>query len=137
MATKKTDKTKKILLVEDYASLAMILREIASFVAPSCEIEWVDNGQKAVEKIKKGSEYRAIIMNYLMPVMDGIQATKQIRALGCTAPIIGWSALPRREKAIDCLEAGMDSYLEKSGNLTPMIDLLKKIEKGTLKRGNH
>lgn len=124
---------KKILLVEKYTNLAKILKEIASFVAPSCKIEWVDNGKKAVEKIQKDSSYKAIIINYFMPVMNGIQATRKIRSLGYLFPIIGWSNYTKREKANECFEAGMDLYLNRSGNLIPMLEVLKKIEKGTLK----
>ena len=132
MRTKKTNKTVNILLVEDYASLAMMFKELASLYAPSCKIKWVDDGQKAVEEIKQGKDYETIIMNYLMPVMDGIEATRHIRALGYKGTIIGWSAFLKADKEQECLKAGMNFYVEKSGNLDPTIEMLRNLEKNAL-----
>ena len=134
METKRTHTRTKILLVEDYPSLAHMIEEVLNLVAPSHLVTWVDEGQKAVRAIEANSDYKAIVMNYSMPVMDGIEATQRIRSLGYSGIIIGWSGYPKEEKAIDCLTAGMDFYLEKSGNLEPMIELFKALEKGTLQR---
>lgn len=132
MATQRTNTLTKILLVEDYESLAMIMQEIVSFAAPSCALKWVDNGQKAVKEIQDKQHYDAIIMNYVMPIIDGIKATQHIRSLGYHGIIIGWSGYPKEEKALDCLAAAMDFYVEKSGDFKPMMELLKALNNGTL-----
>ena len=53
--------------------------------------EEAEDGQMAVDKVKENgvTTYDAILMDFVMPVMDGPDATKAIRALGHTAPIIG------------------------------------------------
>lgn len=128
MVKNKANKTVTILLVEDYASLAVMLKELATLYAPSCKIKWVDDGEAAVEEIKKGKNYGAIIMNYLMPVMGGVEASKEIRKLGYKGKIIAWSAFPREQVEKECLNAGMNFYVEKSGNLEPTIEMLKSLE---------
>lgn len=70
------------------------------------------NGEEAVAKIKEGNEYDAILMNLEMPAMNGWQATKEIRALGITTPIIAWSAHDKESTIEGCLEVGMNDYIE-------------------------
>lgn len=126
----------KVLLVEDYASLAIMLKELATIYAPSCRIEWVDRGEEAVKMIENGTTYDAIIMNYSIPAMDGVEATKAIRKLGYKGLIIGWSGFLKHQREEECLKAGMNFYVEKSGNLVPTIEMLKSLEKRALTAGS-
>ncbi len=80
----------------------------------TCDV--VNDGKQAVEAALRGS-YDAILMDVHMPVMDGFEATAQIRAreaqLGRHIPIIAMTANALRGERERCLEAGMDDYIAK------------------------
>ena len=101
----------KVLLVEDKEIFYVFLRMIGF----DAEVVWVDNGEKAVEQIEAGHTYDAIIMNIEMPIMNGIRATELIRKLGYKGPIMGWTAHCREFKERECLQAGMDIFVERWG----------------------
>ena len=72
-----------------------------------------NNGQEGVEAYQQKS-YMAVIMDIQMPVMDGIEATKQIRQLAeVHTPIIALTANTQNEIEEACFAAGMDAYLNK------------------------
>jgi signal transduction histidine kinase/DNA-binding response OmpR family regulator len=102
-----------ILVAEDNAVNQLVTRKLIERIGYRVKV--VFNGREALGAIQRG-EYAAILMDCQMPVMDGYEATRQIRALNgpvSRIPIIGLSAhvLPAdRKKAID---AGMDDYLSK------------------------
>ena len=70
------------------------------------------NGKEAVKAVCK-EEYDFVLMDIQMPVMDGLEATKVLRAEGVTVPIIALTANATAKDRADCLAAGMDDYLSK------------------------
>jgi CheY-like chemotaxis protein len=80
----------KILVVDDI--------EINLFIAEAMlepfgvDIELCESGQQAIDKIREGNEYDIIFMDYMMPEMDGLDATKILRNLGYRRPIIALTA---------------------------------------------
>ena len=78
----------------------------------------VENGRAAVETIAhNGERYALVLMDWQMPVMDGLEATRLIRQLelprGEHIPIIGMTANALKDDRERCLAAGMDGYLSK------------------------
>jgi CheY-like chemotaxis protein len=75
------------------------------------------DGADALRKMKaRPSEFQLIFMDIQLPVMDGLEATRQIRALGpacARVPIVGLSANAFAEDVSDCLKAGMNDHLAK------------------------
>ena len=103
----------KILVVEDEKFWVDILkREIQERKLP-WELEWVQNGKKAVELFQGGSTYDGVLMNLEMPLMDGDQATKVIRRLGIKTPIIAWTAHSQWSFGKGCMNMGMNGFVEK------------------------
>jgi len=69
-------------------------------------------------------------MDIQMPVLDGIAATREIRAgdgAGAHVPIIALTAHATKEDALVCLEAGMDGYVAKPVDAAELLDALKRV----------
>jgi len=107
---------KCLLLVEDID----INREILIGLVKGLNIEVVsaENGKQAVEIYKNSPErFDIIFMDIMMPEMDGYEATRQIRKLGCEhskkVPIVAMTANAYKEDIEKCLDAGMDTHIAK------------------------
>lgn len=102
----------RVLLVEDNA----INQEVAYALLEQvgCEIDLADNGQVAVDKAR-GGDHDLILMDLQMPVMDGLTATRLIRALpaGACIPIVAMTASSVEADRAACRAAGMDDYIAK------------------------
>jgi two-component system, sensor histidine kinase len=103
----------RILLAEDSQTNAMIATVLLE--RKGARVDLVSNGREALDAVQQ-RPYDMIVMDVAMPEMDGLTATRQIRALGgdfAHLPIIGLTAhaMPSDERA--CLDAGMDRYLTK------------------------
>lgn len=105
------------LVAEDNEINAEILREILSIDNAACEI--VENGQLAVERFSASAEgeFDAILMDVQMPVMNGYEATRAIRALdrgdAGEIPIMAMTANAFAEDEKEALRAGMNVHLTK------------------------
>lgn len=118
------------LAAEDNEINAEILKEVLAIEGATCEI--AENGQLAVECFanSREGEFDAILMDVQMPVMNGYDATRAIRALGREdagkIPIIAMTANAFAEDEKEALEAGMDVHLAKPIDVT----LMKKVIRG-------
>lgn len=103
---------KRVLLVED----ELINREVAKLLLEEAGLV-IDQAENGKQSLKRASEYpyALILMDMQMPVMDGLEATRQIRELPhCKAtPIIAMTANAFLEDKNKCLEAGMNDFLSK------------------------
>ena len=95
-------------------------------------VDTAENGAEAVEKVKnsKPGNYDLVLMDVQMPVMNGYEATKQIRALDNPA-LAGITILAMTANAFDedkkkALECGMDGFLSKPIVIEELISILQK-----------
>jgi PAS domain S-box-containing protein len=119
----------KVLLVEDNYVNQKIA--IISLKSVGFNVEIAFNGKDAVEQFKK-NKYDVILMDVQMPVMNGYDATKEIRAIEKQknlprTPIIALTANAMKEDEEKCLNAGMDNFLSKPFKPLKLIELLDKI----------
>ena len=92
-------------------------------------VEAVSNGVEALEALEHGS-YDMVIMNVRMRLMDGIEATKQIRRLWQNEQkIIALTAYNLPDIKEKCLAAGMDDYISKPVTLHELAKVLSKYQK--------
>lgn len=120
----------KVLLVED----TPLNMEIAKFMLEDEGIEVVtaENGQIAVNIFNNSQEsaFDAVLMDVRMPVMDGLTATKSIRALpradAATVPIVAMTADAYDEDVRKTAKAGMNAHLTKPVSQEKLFTVLKK-----------
>ena len=119
----------KILLVEDIE----VNREIAMMMLSEFgfTIETAENGREAVEKSK--SLYDLILMDVQMPIMNGYEATREIRQAGNSVPIIAMTANAMPEDIKRAKEAGMNDHISKPLDVAQMIETISRILKGAKK----
>ena len=116
---------KRILLVEDNELNAEIAKTVLEDVGAL--ITRAENGQQALElfKEKPAGTFDVILMDLMMPVMDGYTATRKIRELersdAKTVPIIAMTANAFQEDAEKCIAVGMNAHLAKPLDIEKMM----------------
>lgn len=125
-----TFKGRKVLLVEDVE----LNREIAETILQEAGIHvvCVGNGQKAVEYMSQpeADDIDLILMDIMMPVMDGYEAARRIRKLAdpvhANKPIIAMTANAFEEDVKAALAAGMNEHLSKPIRIELLYEIMKK-----------
>lgn len=121
----------RVLAVEDnplnMEILTLMLQDLG------CEVEEAGDGAMAVEKFSSSSigHYGAIVMDVMMPVMDGLEAARRIRGLAredaTTVPIIAASANAFDEDIKRSLAAGMDAHISKPISTQKLRETLERL----------
>ena len=119
----------RILLAEDNDLNWEIAEDILTDVG--FEVEWAENGQICVDKFEESEQgyYDAVLMDIRMPVMNGYDAAKAIRALDrpdARLPIIAMTADAFSEDIQRCLECGMNEHVAKPIDIEKLMRLLKR-----------
>jgi CheY-like chemotaxis protein/HPt (histidine-containing phosphotransfer) domain-containing protein len=114
----------KVLVVDDtYLNLYVIKGMLAPY---ELQAEFVDSGYAAIDKIVNDSAYDLILMDQMMPQMDGIETMHRLRQMGCTTPIVAFSAnaiVGQEEKFLD---KGFDDFISKPIQSTHLNSILYK-----------
>ena len=104
-----------ILVVEDNNMLQRLILLLAQKY--NVEADVVSNGRDALVALENGREYSLVLMDWLMPDMDGLECTQLIRAgekmFGGHIPIVAMTANADDSDRKKCLETGMDDYMSK------------------------
>lgn len=103
----------RVLVAEDNEINQQVARELLTQV--ELDVTVVSNGREALQAVESG-EFQLILMDVDMPVMDGIAATKELRANGCELPILAMTAHAMAEAKERTLEAGMNAHITKPIN---------------------
>ncbi len=123
----------KVLVVEDHVVNQRLAKQILT--GCGCVVDTVDNGQEAVNAIQKKC-YDLIFMDCQMPILDGYQATQQIRAHETALnksqqniipiPVIALTANALSSDREKCLASGMSDYLPKPFRKQQILEMLEK-----------
>lgn len=116
----------QLLLVEDnFLNQKLIFLNLNRY---GVVIDVANNGADAVEKVRE-KKYDLILMDLMMPIMDGFAATKAIREIesekGMHTPIVGLTANNFDSDREKCLSAGMDEYMTKPFDIEVFKDTLR------------
>src|SRR5262249_5443541 len=84
-------------------------------IQAGAEVVTAGNGQEAVDRVGEAAEtgrpFDAVIMDMQMPVLDGYEAVRRLRAEGFTAPIVAVTAFAMSEDREECLRLGCDDFI--------------------------
>ena len=100
----------KVLLAEDERDLREVVAAYLDF--QGYEVDAVENGQEAVEASER-SAYDVVVLDVMMPVMDGLTAMRRIRETGNLTPALFLTAKSEIADRVEGLDAGADDYLTK------------------------
>ena len=116
----------KILVAEDEPQLLRVLT--VAMEHAGYDVDPVDNGLKAVEHAKENS-YDEIMLDIMMPVMDGITALKEIRKSGDKTYVLMLTAKAEVDDRVTGLDSGADDYLTKPFSLKELLARLRSKER--------
>lgn len=113
----------RILVAEDTQAIQFLLQRILT--AEGMIVEVVDNGKDAFERIVNSENdakpYAALILDMQMPIMDGYEAARALRAGGSALPIIAMTASTMQAEQTASLEAGCNRFLPKPIDKTELL----------------
>jgi signal transduction histidine kinase/ActR/RegA family two-component response regulator len=124
----------RILAVDDNAVNLKVIQAILQKLG--CQCVTATNGVEALEALSEAA-FSAVMMDCQMPVMDGFEATAEIRrreGRELHTPVIAVTANAMDCDRERCLAAGMDAYLSKPVSLAKLKDILHSVEKGEWSR---
>ena len=115
----------KVLLVEDEPINQEVCRHMLEDVG--MVVSTADNGREACDQVRQ-ERFAVILMDMQMPVMGGLEATREIRRYpeGADVPIIALTANAFSEDKARCLESGMNDFLTKPTNPQMLFTVLLK-----------
>lgn len=120
----------KILYAEDEQQLSMAVTEILKM--EGYEVDPVYDGQTAWEKIQNGY-YDAVVLDIMMPKMDGIEVLSNIRSNEIFTPVLMLTAKTAIEDKIEGLSMGADDYLSKPFAMKELIARINSMIRRTVR----
>jgi PAS domain S-box-containing protein len=114
----------RVLVVDDNALNQLIVGELLRRAGH--EVDLADDGEQAVAQAQ-AQAYDLILMDVQMPVMDGLEATRQLRAAGLDTPIVALTAHAMAEDRTASLEAGMGDHLTKPVEVDQLARVLASL----------
>ncbi|NLK66886.1 MAG: response regulator transcription factor, partial [Campylobacteraceae bacterium] len=92
------------------------------------EVYTAKNGDEGVKKFKKLSP-NIVVTDIAMPIMDGLDMTKNIKSFSPNTPIIALSAFSEKEKLLKAIDVGIDKYLLKPIDMDDLLCAIKELAK--------
>jgi CheY-like chemotaxis protein len=115
----------RVLVVDDVDINLYVAEGVMSPYELSIDVAL--SGVEAIAKIQSGNVYDIVFMDYMMPQMDGVEATKILRASGYTRPIVALSANALNEQVAMFLANGFDDFIAKPIDAQQIDALLNKL----------
>jgi NarL family two-component system response regulator LiaR len=119
----------KVLIVDDHQVVRQGLRTFLELQADILVIGDAEDGRQAVEQVRK-LEPDIVLMDLVMPHMDGISATQEIRTLGLSTKVIALTSFSEDDKVFPAIQAGAASYLLKDVSPDDLVDAIRAVHHG-------
>ncbi len=119
----------QLMLVDDHE---MVREGLVVFLSSQPDFEVIDqagNGQEALEKLKQ-RQPDVILMDLIMPVMDGIEATQRVKFLYPQIEIIALTSFIDDEKVVAAIKAGVSGYIMKDVNPIELAQAIRSAAEG-------
>jgi DNA-binding response OmpR family regulator len=116
---------KRILIVEDDESISLGLR--MNLEAEGYEVEVVADGESAIERIRKNDALDLVILDVMLPRMNGLEVLRTLRAEGIRVPIIVLSARGAEMDKVMGLELGAEDYVTKPFGLAELFARVRAV----------
>ena len=113
---------KTILIVEDEDNNILFLNEIIKRTGAS--VLEAREGNQAIKLVEENPSISVVLMDLMMPEMDGYTATKKIKSIRPNLPVIAQTAYSNAREKEKSLEAGCDGYISKPYNRPELLDLI-------------
>src|SRR4030043_1237812 len=123
------EKIIKVLIVDDHQVVRQGLRTFLELHEDISVIGEADDGNKAVEMVSELIP-DVVLMDLVMPHMDGIIATQKIHASGSPAKIIALPSFSEDDKVFPAIQAGAASYLLKDVSPDDLVDAIRAVHHG-------
>ncbi|MEC9347436.1 MAG: response regulator [Pseudomonadota bacterium] len=117
----------RVLVVDDSAANRKIARVFLEREGNG--VTEAGSGQEALDLLA-AQEFDVVLMDIAMPDMDGLEATRRLRRMGGTAartPVVAWTAHDIPGMRLQSMAAGVDGYLTKPIQRTPLVETLQQI----------
>jgi two-component system response regulator MprA len=123
----------KILVVDDERAVRESLRRALEL--EGYEIELAENGEEALAALEDGEEPDAMILDVLMPGVDGLEVCRQLRRSGSRLPVLMLTARVEVENRVAGLDAGADDYVTKPFALEELLARVRALLRRTQEGG--
>lgn len=123
----------KILLVEDEKDLAKAESKILEFNKYQVKVAY--NGQEALD-MQKEDNFDVVILDIMMPVMDGMTCLREMRKTGINTPVILLTAKAQIDDKVEGLDAGANDYLVKPFNMKELLARIRVLTRANEDKNN-
>lgn len=114
---------KRVLIVEDERHLARGLS--FNLEAEGFSTEVAETGEAALELVREQEPFEALLVDVMLPGIDGFEVVRQLRAGGCFVPVMMLTARQRPEDVVEGLSSGADDYVSKPFDLAVLLARLR------------
>src|SRR5512135_1422499 len=119
----------KVLIVDDHQVVRQGLRTFLELHEDISVIGEAEDGRQAVELVSL-RQPDVVLMDIVMPHMDGITATKQVLALGLATKVIALTSFSEDDKVFPAIQAGASSYLLKDVSPEDLVEAIRAVHRG-------
>jgi two-component system, NarL family, response regulator LiaR len=119
----------RVLIVDDHQVVRQGLRTFLELQEDILVVGEASDGESAVEMVRQ-LEPDVVLMDLVMPLLDGIAATRQVKALAAGVKVIALTSFTEDEKVFPAIQAGASSYLLKDVSPDDLVEAIRAANRG-------